>query len=94
MRQLQYFSDKFCCISDILSVLSTEFSDDISDEDTEYSIGFFEGRHQTKRWLVSDEDVAEMYKKFHQGEISLWCGGKEPEESQPKGKKRKQPEVV
>lgn len=92
MRQLHHFSDRFSCISDIRCVLLSEFSENIPDEETEYSI--FEGRHQTNRWLVSNEDVAEMYQKFRQGETSLWCDNREPEEeSSPMGKKRNSQKV-
>ena len=37
-------------------------------------MGYFEGRAHSKQWLVSDEDVKAMYRKFSKGgRITLWC---------------------
>ena len=44
--------------------------------DLTFSVGFFE--NSTKNWLLRDEDLSVMYKKFQeksQKEICLWCDG-------------------
>ena len=80
------------------SVLQDELGDDVPDEDSGFSVGYFEGRHQTKRWVVTEEDLDVMYEKFTSGEIFLWCVGKEPEKHDEdvssKGKKRKYESTV
>ena len=39
-----------CCVH-------AELDEVLPDEDSDYSVGYFEGRHQTKRWIVSTEDL-------------------------------------
>jgi hypothetical protein len=48
-----------------------ELKNDIPD--TDYSIGYFEGKHSTKRWLLEDEDIDHLYGNHKSGEIHLWC---------------------
>ena len=43
-------------VSGIKEALSDELGEEVPDADTEYSLGYFEGRHQKKRWLA---DVSE-----------------------------------
>ena len=38
-----------------------------------FSIVYFEGRHQTKRWLISQQDVEKMYEKL-QGKPEIFYG--------------------
>ena len=59
------------------SVLCAELDEALPDEDSDYSIGYFEGRDQTKRWIVSTEDLEVMYQLYNKGEIFLWCDGRE-----------------
>jgi hypothetical protein len=46
-----------------------ELKNDIPD--TDYSIGYFEGKHSTKRWLLEDVDTDHMYGNFKSGEMRL-----------------------
>lgn len=87
---------KFSSLAQIRIALSDEFENSVPDENTNYNIGYFEGRHQTKRWLASVEDLKAMYTRFAPGnEIFLWCDGRESdadrEDSQGIGTKRKKP---
>ncbi|ORU90926.1 MAG: hypothetical protein A6F71_08255 [Cycloclasticus sp. symbiont of Poecilosclerida sp. M] len=36
------------------------------------NIGYYEGRHSTKRWITDDEDIQQMYSKFKSSEIHLY----------------------
>jgi hypothetical protein len=75
----------------IKEILSEELKNDVSGPGVSYSVGYFEGRHHTKRWLVSQEDLTSMYLKFTSGwEIFLWCNGRDDEsENVPASLKRK-----
>ena len=44
-----------------------------------FEVGYLEGRRQTKRWIVSDADIIEMYTNApnEEHEILLWCDGKD-----------------
>ena len=44
-----------------------------------FEVGYLEGRRQTKRWIVSDTDLVEMYTNApnEEHEILLWCDGKD-----------------
>ena len=44
-----------------------------------FELGYLEGRRQIKRWIVSDDDVLEMYDNAptDENEILLWCDGKD-----------------
>ena len=59
------------------SVLCADIDEALPDEDSDYSIGYFEGHHQTKRWIVSTEDLEVMYQLYKEGGIFLWCDGRE-----------------
>jgi len=59
------------------SVLCAELDEVLPDEDSDYSVGYFEGRHQTKRWIVTTEDLEVMYQLYKEGENFLWCDGRE-----------------
>ena len=58
------------------SVLCVKLDEALPDENSDYSIGYFEGRHQTKCWIVSTEDLEVMY-QLHKGESFRWCNGRE-----------------
>lgn len=90
VRQLHHYSEQFTSLVSMRGALSNELGDDVPD-DSEFAIGYFEGRHQTKRWLVTNEDLKVMYEKCKQGEIFLWCDGraKEPEKDDSSSRKRK-----
>ena len=96
VRQLHHFKGIFSSIQNIQEVLSDELDQDVPDEDVKYNIGYFEGRHQTKRWLANKEDLTTMYAKFAPGsEIFLWCDGRETDDDDSRvqggGTKRKSP---
>ena len=83
VRELHRFSGKLSSIEHIREVLSDEL-EEVPDENSKYNMGYFEGRHQTKRWLASVEDLNTMYKRFLPGsEIFLWCEGREGCEDSP-----------
>ena len=50
-----------------------------SSEIDSFEVGYMEGRRQIKRWIVSDEDVEDMYYNApnDEREILLWCDGKD-----------------
>ena len=75
-----------------MEVLNSEIEADLS---VDYHVGYFEGRAHSKQWLVSDEDVKAMYRKFSKGgRITLWCENidSERERSPPSKKKKKKKE--
>ena len=56
-------------------------------------MGYFEGKKQAKKWLVSNQDLEAMYHHF-QGKpyIFLWCDWKESDDgSDDKKTSRKKP---
>ncbi len=61
MCQLHSFKGKFSSVDHFKEVLSDELNEEVSDENSKYNMGYFEGRHQTKRWLASEEDLKAMY---------------------------------
>ena len=88
IRQLHHFTDQFTSIDHLMEVLHSEIQPDLSDD---YNMGYFEGRAHSKRWLVSDEDLKAMYRKFSKGgRVNLWCENIESErERSPPAKKKK-----
>ena len=58
-------------------------------------MGYFEGSHHKKKWLVSSADLEAMYAHFKgKKQIPLWCDGRENattsgDDEQPCKKKRK-----
>jgi len=78
VRQLHHHSSQFMSVTEIKEALSEELDEEVPDVEGDYSIGYFEGRHQKKRWLANGEDVTIMYQKYKKGaEIFLWCDGRE-----------------
>ena len=50
--------------------------EEVPHHNSKYNLGYFEGRHQTKRWLSSKEDLMMMYRRYPSGsEVFLWCEG-------------------
>ncbi len=98
-RDLHTVTCKFETVGALRSALYHEFDADIPDG--EY-IGYFEGKQQRKKWLVSSLDLVAMY-TYYQGKprISLWCDGKEPsdnglssDEERPPKKAKKEENVA
>ena len=52
----------------------------------EFNVGYFLGRPQTKRWIISEHDLQAMYSTGNE-EILLWCDGKSQDTSSKKRKK-------
>lgn len=42
-----------------------------------FEVGYMEGRRQTKRWIISGNDIAEMYKTAPNDHEILWRDGKD-----------------
>ena len=72
-------TQKFKSVSALRSALYHELGDDIPEEG-DYSVGFFEGRQQSKKWLVTARDLEAVYVCYKgKSQVSLWCDGKEVE---------------
>ena len=42
----------------------------------DFNIGYFEGSQQAKIWLVTTDNLNNLYQKFPKGgQITLWCDG-------------------
>ncbi len=61
----------------LLSTLSEHLPS--SSEIDSFELGYLEGRRQTKRWIISEKDLFEMYENAPSDdrEILLWCDGKD-----------------
>ena len=83
---------KFLDVASLRSALYHEFEDDVPDVG-DFNIGYFEGREQKKKWLVSTADLESMYSYYSKKTpISLWCDGKDDgasDEEQAPRKRRK-----
>ena len=72
-----------------------EFEDQVPPT-TCFSVGYFEGRQSTKKWLITQEDLSAMYSAIeHAGktEVCLWCDGCF-EESDSSSSHRKEREIA
>ena len=65
VRQLYHFSGRLKSVHEMRSVLCAELDEVLPDDDSDYSVGYFEGRHQTKCWIVTTEDLEVMYQPLH-----------------------------
>ena len=68
------------------SCIGNELKDNVS-EGIDFDLGYFDGKHGTKRWLIEDEDIKNMYLKYTSGEIYLWLEALEEAEAAPPQKK-------
>ena len=85
VRELYNYHDEFESIDAIQQKLKEEFSEHVA-QGSSFSIGYFEGRHQTKRWLISLQDVEKMYEKLQgKPEIFLWSDGKDDSKTVTEG---------
>lgn len=85
VRELYNYHDKFDSVDAIQQKLKEEFSEHIA-RGPSFSVGYFEGRHQTKRWLISRQDVEKMYEKLQgKPEIFLWSDGKDDSKTVTEG---------
>lgn len=70
MRQLHGFTGKFTTIKHLRDVLQSELGDVLP---LHYSIGYYEGRHHSKKWLTTDQDIIAMNRKIPSGDVYMWC---------------------
>ena len=55
--------------------LMDEFQDQVPRTAT-FDVGYFEGKQQSKIWLVTSEDLEKLYDLYPKGgEVHLWCDG-------------------
>lgn len=85
MRELHDVTEKFKSIVDLENCIVSELELDTP----ALSMGYFEGKSHTKKWLISDHDLEIMYAKCARGDISLWCEDDQENEPPASGKKRK-----
>ncbi len=79
VRQLHNITHKIESVSALRSAFWHEFGDEVPEEG-DFNVGFFEGKQQAKKRLVSRQDLDAMYSHFLGKQcISLWCDGKEPD---------------
>ena len=85
VREIYNYHDEFDSVNAIRQKLKEEFSEHVA-QGSNFSIGYFEGRHQTKRWLISLQDVEKMYEKLQgKPEIFLWSDGKDDSKTVTEG---------
>ena len=73
MRNWHNVHEKFNSLRNLKKKLLDTMSEDISDKD-EFSVGYFEKRSNSKRWIKSRYDIDAMYKIYGTGDtISIWC---------------------
>lgn len=73
IKQLYNLSKKFKSYEDIRRAVINEMKDDVGQRD--FKFGYYEGKQSTKRWILNNEDVKQMYIIKHKcgaGEICLW----------------------
>lgn len=78
MKQLCHHLHNFFSKFDSPAVLRIKLVEEFQElvpENLSFSVGYFEGQHHTKIWLVSRDALATMYSKYTHGEICLWCDG-------------------
>ena len=88
---MRKFKGIFTSVIDLKVKLMEEFEDQVPPT-TRFSVGYFEGRQSTKKWLVSQDDLTAMYsslKKSGKTDVYLWCDGysEEADESSRKCKR-------
>ena len=74
---MRKFKGIFTSVIDLKVKLMEEFEDQVPPT-TRFSVGYFEGRQSTKKWLVSQDDLTAMYsslKKSGKTDVYLWCDG-------------------
>lgn len=71
-------SHRLTSVGALRLALYHELEDVIPDSD-DYNLGYFEGKQQKKKWLVSSFNLDAMHTSFEgKQKISLWCDGKLP----------------
>lgn len=88
MRELHNVTEKFSSIGELEDCLICELELEL--DTPTLSVGYFEGRNHSKKWLIAEQDLEIMYKKCSR-ELSLWCEA--DKENEPVRKKRKEKET-
>ena len=86
VRELHHFSSKF--VISLRAKLVEELRDDVPDS-MSFKVGYYEGQKHTKMWIVTNDDLQAMYRKFASGEIILWCEGREEDGRRGTGKRKR-----
>jgi len=82
VREMRKFQGRFISITDLKVQIIDEFKDQVP-QSTAFSVGYFKGRHSTKYWICTEQDLNAMYNHCH-NEIMLWCDGHITDESTAK----------
>ena len=65
VRDLRSFTGKFSSIVELKAKLIDEFQKEVP-QNLDFSVGYFEGRQSSKKWLVTTEDLHAMYYTLQQ----------------------------
>ena len=88
LRELHHCNCRFESVTAIRMKLVDEFQHQVPNS-VSFNIGYFEGRQQTKLWLVTNDDLKTMYSKYPEGDVTLWCDGRlDGKEEGRSGRKR------
>jgi len=72
-RQIYNYTERFPSITAMKVLLIDQFGDQVPDN-LDFSLGYYEGKANKRRWLCCKEDLAAMYKSLNKKEeITLWC---------------------
>ena len=94
LRQLHHFDTKFASAMAIRIKLIENFKELVPDS-VSFEAGYYEGSKHAKVWVVTDDDVGGMYKKYpNGGEITLWCEGRGGDKEASKKRKRDKEEAA
>ena len=91
VRQLHHFQSRFESVLSLHIKLIEEFKDQVPDSVT-FGVGYYEGQQHSKIWIVCDDDLKAMYKRYPHGEITLWCDGRGDVSEDEASRKRKRDE--
>ena len=93
MRDMRNVTRKFASVVELKAKLIEEFEKQVPST-LNFSVGYFEGRQSSKKWLISTEDLHAMYFAFQQSgrtDIFLWCDGVCDEDEVTPARKCKRP---
>lgn len=86
-RQMHKLKDRFVSVDDMKEKIENE----LKDISTSFDIGYYEGRNSTKRWVICQDDLEQMYSLNDRGsEIYLWCDLECVDVECPQPKKKKE----
>jgi len=73
---LHGFTSRFVSVTAMRVTLVDEVGDHLP-ETTDFNVGYYGGKQQSKIWLVSKEDLDMMYSHCKASDIIIWCDGRE-----------------